>query len=172
MSKGDDTKYKKEQKPAFNGIVKLASLLQKALETGRSNYVEMSEISRYMGYYIKTQIDDSSMYMDYILNNYKNGTRSKQLRDDLKNIFNDINKAMVNGYEKLVAPNGSVNKSLLEQLIQIDTEITTTMNTIKSAIMSAKSHGEITGEEVSKGGVVSSSPSSSSSSSFSSIFSI
>ena len=80
MSKGDDTKYKKEQKAAFNGIVKLASLLQKALETGRSSYVEMNEISRYMGYYVKTQTDDTSMYMDYLLNNYKNGMKIKRLR--------------------------------------------------------------------------------------------
>jgi len=149
MSKGDDTKYKKkEQKPAFNGITKLASLLQKALETGRSNYVEMSEISRYMSYYVKTQIDDNFMHMDYMLNNNKNGPDFKQLRNELTNVFNDVNETIVNGYEKLVAPNGSVNKSLLEQLIQIDTEITTTMNMISSALMNAKNNGEITGEEV------------------------
>ncbi|MGH9909766.1 MAG: hypothetical protein ACRD32_03925, partial [Nitrososphaerales archaeon] len=106
MSKGDDTKYKKEQKPASNGIVKLASLLQKALETGRSNYVEMSEITRYISHYVKTQIDDSSTYMDYILNNYRNENNFKELRIELVNVFNDINANGVNGYEKLVAPNG------------------------------------------------------------------
>ncbi len=148
MSKGDDTKYKKEQKPAFNGIVKLASLLQKALETGRSNYVEMSEISRYISYYVKTQIDDSSMYMDYILNNYKNGTEFKKLRNDLVKVFNDINRTTADGYEKLVAPNGSVNKDLLEQLIQLDTEITASMSMIRGALMNAKGHGEITEQEV------------------------
>ena len=119
MFKGDDMEYKK---PIFNGVVKLASLLQRALETGRSNYIEMNEISRYMVYYVKTQIDDSCMYMNNVLNNYKNVEHFKQLSYDLKNIFNDTNKAIINGYEKLVAPNGSVNKSLLEQLIQIDTE--------------------------------------------------
>lgn len=149
MSKGDDTKYKKkEQKPTFNGITKLASLLQKALETGKSNYVEMSEISRYMSYYVKTQIDDNFMCMDYMLNNQKNGLDFKQLRNELTGIFNDVNNTIVNGYEKLVAPNGSVNKNLLEQLIQIDTEITTTMNMIDNALMNAKNNGEITSEEV------------------------
>jgi hypothetical protein len=148
MSKGDDTKYKKEQKPAFNGIVKLVSLLQKALESGRSNYVEMSEVNRYISYYVKTQIDDSSMYMDYILNNYKNGIEFKKLRNDFVKVFNDINITTIDGYEKLVAPNGSVNKDLLEQLIQLDTEITATMSMIRGALMNAKGHGEITEEEV------------------------
>lgn len=148
MSKGDDTKYKKEQKPASNGIVKLASLLQKALETGRSNYVEMSEISRYISHYVKTQIDDSSTYIDYILNNHRNENNFKELRIELVNIFNDINANSVNGYEKLVAPNGSVNKSLLESLIQIDAEITTGINMIRSALMNAYGHGEITEQEV------------------------
>lgn len=148
MSKGDDTKYKKEQRPAYNGIVKLASLLQKALETGRSNYIEMSEISRYISHYVKTQIDDSSTYMDYILNNHRNENNFKQLRIELVNVFDDINANGVNGYEKLVAPNGSVNKSLLERLIQIDTEITTGMNMIRSVLMNAQNHGEISEQEV------------------------
>jgi hypothetical protein len=83
-----------------------------------------------------------------MLNNNKNGPDFKQLRNELTDVFNDVNETIVNGYEKLVAPNGSVNKSLLEQLIQIDTEITTTMNMISSALMNAKNNGEITGEEV------------------------
>lgn len=148
MSKGDDTKYKKEQRPAYNGVVKLASLLQKALETGRSNYIEMSEISRYISHYVKTQIDDSSTYMDYILNNHRNENNFKELRIELVNVFDDINANGVNGYEKLVAPNGSVNKSLLERLIQIDTEITTGMKMIRSVLMNAQNHGEISEQEV------------------------
>lgn len=154
MPKGDDTKYKKEQKPAFNGIVKLASLLQKALETGRSNYIEMSEISRYIGYYVKTQTDDSSMYMDYMLNNYKNGRDFKHLRNNLVNIFNDINKNIVNGYEKLLSSNGSVDKSALEELIQVDSEMTTTLSMIRSALMNAKGNGEITDEEIKEIGIM------------------
>jgi len=143
MSKGDDTQYKKKAKPAFNGIVKLASLLQKALDTGRSNYVEMSEISRYVGYYIKTQVDDSVMYMDYILNNYRDDNSFRRLRNDLVTLFNELNEMASNGYEKLVAPNGSVNRDSLEELIQIDTEITSTMNLIRNVLMAAKNSGEV-----------------------------
>jgi len=148
MSKSDDTQYKKKEKPAFNGIVKLASLLQKALDTGRSNYVEMSEISRYVSYYIKTQIDDSGMYMDYILNNYRDDNSFRHLRDDLVKLFNELNENASNGYEKLVAPNGSVNRSVLEELIQIDTEITSAMNMIKGAFMAAKNSGEVTDYDI------------------------
>jgi hypothetical protein len=144
MSKGDDTQYKKKEKPAFNGIVKLASLLQKALDTGRSNYVEMNEISRYVSYYIKTQIDDSSMYMDYILNNHRDDNNFKHLRNDLVTLFNELNETTSNGYERLVAPNGNVNRTMLEDLIQVDTEITSAMNLIKNAFMAAKNSGEVT----------------------------
>ncbi|MFQ5940408.1 MAG: hypothetical protein ACE5KA_01750 [Nitrososphaerales archaeon] len=148
MSKGDDTKYKREQKPAFNGIVKLASLLQKALETGRSNYIEMSEVNRYISYYVKTQIDESSAYVDYILNNSKNGMEFKRLRNDFAKVFEEISKTTLYGYEKLVAPNGGVNKSSLEQLIEIDTEITATMNIIRNGLRNGKVHGKITHNEV------------------------
>lgn len=156
LSKGHDTQYKKKEKPAFNGIVKLASLLQKALDTGRSNYVELSEISRYVSYYVKTQIDDSSMYMDYILNNHNDSDGFKRLRTELAELFNKLNETTVNGYEKLVAPNGSVNKNLLEQLIQIDTEITSSMNLIKNVLMAVKNNGEITDPDIKEIGTVAS----------------
>lgn len=148
MSKSDDTQYKKKEKPAFTGIVKLASLLQKALDTGRSNYVEMSEISRYISYYIKTQIDDSAMYMDYILNNYRDDNSFRRLRNDLVTLFNELNETAPNGYEKVVAPNGSVNRNVLEELIQVDTEITSAMNLIRNAFMAAKNRGEVTDYEL------------------------
>lgn len=148
MSKSDDTQYKKKAKPAFNGIVKLASLLQKALDTGRSNYVEMSEISRYVSYYIKTQVDDSVMYMDYILNNYRDDNSFRRFRNDLVTLFNDLNETATNGYEKLVAPNGSVNSERLEELIQIDTEITGTINLIRNTLRAAKNSGEVTDNDL------------------------
>lgn len=148
MSKGDDTKYKKGQKPAFTGIVKLASLLQKAVDSGRSNYVEMTEISRYMGYYVKTQIDDSSMYLDYILNNYKCVRNFKELRKTLIETFDDVNGTFVSGYEKLVAPNGSVNKNMLEELIQADTEICSVLNMIRSSLRNARISGDLLDEDM------------------------
>ncbi len=154
MSKSDDTQYKKKEKPAFNGIVKLASLLQKALDTGRSNHVEMSEISRYVSYYVKTQIDDSALYMDYILNNYRDDNGFKHLRNDLVAIFNELNDTASSGYEKLVAPNGSVDKNMLEELIQIDTEITSAMNLIRNALMAAKNRGEMTDYDLKEMNVV------------------
>jgi hypothetical protein len=141
MSKSDDA-YKKKTK-TFNGIVKLASLLQKALDSGRSNYVEMSEVSRYVNYYIKTQIDDSTMYMDYILNTYRDDSSFKRLRNDLVTLFKELNDATSNGYEKLVAPNGSVNRDMLEELIEVDGEITSAMNLIRNALMAAKNAGEL-----------------------------
>jgi hypothetical protein len=148
MSKGHDAQFNKKEKQGFNGIVKLASLLQKALDTGRSNYVEMSEISRYMSYYIKTQTEESSTHMDYILNNYREDNGFKRLRNDLVTLFGELNETASSGYEKLVAPNGSVNRGSLEELIQIDTEITGAMNLIKNALMAAKIRGEVTDYEL------------------------
>ncbi len=149
MSKGDDTQYKRKAKPAFNGIVKLASLLQKALDTGRSNHVEMSEISRYISHYVKAQIDDSTVNMDYILNNYADRADGfKRVRDDLVVLFDGLGETKCSGYEKLLTPNGGVNKDMLEELIEIDTEITNTMNQIKSALMTIKNSGEVTEDEV------------------------
>jgi hypothetical protein len=146
MSKGDDTKYKNEQKTA-NGVVKLASLLQKALETGRTNNVEMSEVSKYLNYYVKTQLDDSCMYLDYIIYS-KSEERFKQLKSELVKIFDDINEILADGYEKLVAPNGSVDRNLFERLIQIDTDITIVSNMIRNVLGNVKDSGEITKQEI------------------------
>ena len=148
MSKGDDTKYKKRGKNLYNDIVRLVSLLQRALETGKSNYVEMNEIDKYFTYCVRTHADDISLYMNNMLIKYKNDIRYKQIRNDLLRVFKSIDKTGMNGYEKLITTNGKINKSLLEKLVQFDTEITTSMNMIKTAFKIAKSRGEMTEEEI------------------------
>lgn len=148
MYKSDDAQYKKKADPAFSGIVKLASLLQKALDTGRSSYIEMNEVSRYLGYYVKTQVEDSVRYMDFILNNYRDDNYFRHLRRNLLKLFGVLGDVALNGYEKLVSPNGSINKNTLEELIYIDSEITNAMKVIKNALMSAKNNGEVTDHDL------------------------
>lgn len=140
MYKREDAQYKAK---AFNGIVKLASLLQKALDTGRSNNVEMGEVSRYLNYYIKTQVDDSIRYLDYMLNNWQEDGKFEHLRNDLLALFEAVGESPSDGYEDLVMPNGSVSKEMLEELIQVDTEITSDIKLIRDTLMVAKSSGEI-----------------------------
>jgi hypothetical protein len=147
MSKADDTKYKKE-KSAFTGVVKLASLLQKALETGKSSYVEMNEITRYVNYYVKTHVDDSCMYLDYMINKHNNGEAFGGLADELRSAFGDLSKIVCEGYEKLVAPNGNVNRALLDRLIQVDSEITSTVNMIRNTLMGAKNNGQMNKDDI------------------------
>ncbi|MFQ5921103.1 MAG: hypothetical protein ACE5JV_03705, partial [Nitrososphaerales archaeon] len=126
--------------PAFNGIVKLASLLQKALDTGKSNYVEMSEVSRYLSYHVKTQVDDSTRYLNEILNNCgdDDDNHSKHLMKNLFKFLGELSDIALNGYEKLVSANGNISKNKLEELILIDTEITNSMKLIKNLLMSSK----------------------------------
>ena len=148
MSKGDDTKYKKGGKNIYNGIVRLVSFIQRALETGRSNYGEMNEIDKYFTYCMRAHADDISLHMDNMLNKHKNDIRYKQFRNDLLGVFRNIDKNGINAYEKLITTNGRISKSLLEQLVQFDTEITASMNMIKTAFVIAKNHSELTEEEI------------------------
>lgn len=148
MSKGDDTKYKKGGKSVFTGIVRLVSFIQRALETGKSNYVEMNEIDKYFTYCMRAHADDISLHMDNMLNKYKNDIRYKELRNDLLRVFRNIDKTGINAYQKLIKTNGRISKSLLEQLVQFDTEITASMIMIKTAFMIAKTRGELTEEEI------------------------
>ncbi len=148
MYSSDDAKYKKKMDPAFSGVVKLASLLQKALDTGRSNYVEMSEVSRYLSYSIKTQIDESVRYVDYIQNNHRDDSHFRHFRKSLLTLFNELNNAATNGYEKLVSANGDVSKMMLEELILLDTEVTNSMKLMRNALIAAKSSGEVTDNDL------------------------
>lgn len=130
---------------AINSIVKLASFLQRALDKGRTNCIEMSEVSKYINYMIRINATESLKCIEIMLENDK-CKRIKRLRNDLLALFNELldSKAM---YETLIMPNGKIDRKKLELMIELDTDIIDSLKRLKNMLSVVNSQCEITVEE-------------------------
>ena len=116
----------------LNSIIKLASFLQRALDKGRSNYIEMGEVSKYINHIIRTNTNDSLKYIEMMLENDK-CKRIKRLRNDLFALFNELLVSKV-AYEELILPNGRIDKDKLTSLIEIDNNIIDSLKSLKKML--------------------------------------
>ncbi|GIU71634.1 MAG: hypothetical protein KatS3mg003_1113 [Candidatus Nitrosocaldaceae archaeon] len=130
---------------AINSIIKLASFLQRALDKGRSNYIEMGEVSKYVNYMIRTNTHESLRYIELMLENDR-CKRIKRLRNDLFALFNELleHKAV---YENLILPNGRIDRNKLALLIELDTNIIDALKGLKNMLSVVKDRCEITLDE-------------------------
>jgi hypothetical protein len=104
--------------------VRIASIVQKGMSSGRSSYVEMRALDRLTSYNIKTKV--------YVLK------RSFKLDAELDNILSKISQAMSEGYSKVLTPNGIVRRKELDRLLSIDADIVTCLGIIESHLKSLK----------------------------------
>lgn len=125
----------------LNSIIKLASFLQRALDKGRSNYVEMSEVSKYINHIIKANVNESLKYIEIMLENDK-CKRIKRLRNDLAALFNELLASKV-AYENLILPNGQIDKDKLALLIEIDNNIIDSLKSLREMLAVANKHCKI-----------------------------
>lgn len=91
--------------------VRIASIVQKGVATGRSSYVEMRALDRLTNYNIKARIEEIK----------------KLLKLDLKmdEFLARIPQTMSEGYTKVLTPNGIMRKKELDHLLSIDSDIVT-----------------------------------------------
>lgn len=129
----------------LNSIIKLASFLQRAIDKGRSNYIEMGEVSKYINHIIKSNTNDSLKYIEMMLENDK-CKRIKRLRNDLFALFNELLVSKV-AYEELILPNGKIDKDRLTSLIEVDNSIIDLLKSLRSMLEIAKEQCEISLDE-------------------------
>jgi hypothetical protein len=129
----------------LNSIIKLASFLQKAIDKGRSNYIEMGEVSKYINHIIRSNTKESLKYIEIMLENDK-CKRTKRLRNDLFALFNELLVSKVS-YEELILPNGKIDKDKLTSLIEVDNNIIDSLKNLKSMLEVAKKECEISIDE-------------------------
>lgn len=98
--------------------VRIASIVQKGMATGRSSYVEMRALDRLTSHKIKTQA-----------NALKKSIKPSAELDDL---LGRIPQAMSDGYTRVLTPNGVVRESELDRLLTIDGDIVTCLGMIES----------------------------------------
>src|SRR6185295_16752713 len=98
--------------------VRIASIVQKGMASGRSSYVEMRALDRLTNHNIKTRVDEIK--------------KSAKLDSELEDLLSKIPPAMSGGYTKVLTPNGIIREAELDRLLSIDGDIVTCLVIIES----------------------------------------
>jgi hypothetical protein len=104
--------------------VRIASIAQKGMSTGRSSYVEMRALDRLTSHNIKTKVLALR--------------KSFKLNSELENLLTKISQAMSESYTKVLTPNGIVRRKELDRLLSIDADIVTCIGMVESELNSQK----------------------------------
>lgn len=89
--------------------VRIASIVQKGMATGRSSYVEMRSLDRLISHNIKARVSEIK--------------KSVKLSTELDDLLTKVAQVVSDGYTKVLTPNGIVRESELDQLLSIDSDI-------------------------------------------------
>ena len=104
--------------------VRIASIAQKGITTGRSSYVEMRALDRLTSHNIKTKVNAIK--------------RSLRLNSKLEELGAKISQAMSESYTKVLTPNGILREKELDRLLSIDADIVICLGMIESELDSVK----------------------------------
>jgi hypothetical protein len=105
--------------------VRIASIIQKCMSSGRSSYVEMRALDRLTKHNIKSKVDALRPHA--------------KPEGDLAKVLSIITPAMSGGYVDVLTPNGIVRENELDSLLSIDSDIVMCIGTIESELLK-KSH--------------------------------
>jgi hypothetical protein len=91
--------------------VRIASIVQKGVETGRSSYVEMRSLARLTGQNVRAKVHliQSPLKKD----------------DPLHVVLKNLATEMYDGYTDVLTPNGNVIDDKLDTLLSLDSDIVT-----------------------------------------------
>jgi hypothetical protein len=109
--------------------VRIASIAQKGITTGRSSYVEMRALDRLTSHNIKTKVNAIK--------------KSLKLNSKLEDLGAKISQAMSESYTKVLTPNGILREKELDRLLSIDADIVICLGMIESELNSVKISGLI-----------------------------
>ncbi|MCS6768568.1 MAG: hypothetical protein RMJ59_04235 [Candidatus Nitrosocaldus sp.] len=136
MGKGVDTNYKKFAYNS-NNIIKIATILQKSLNNGKCTSVEMKEVGRYIMHYMRMNLEECINGVEGIMENVRRSDTLDGILHTLQRMMQDI-KSIPRAYEQMIAENGSVDKSMLTALVNVDNEMTSNLKLLNSHISSIK----------------------------------
>ena len=104
--------------------VRIASIAQKGMSTGRSSYVEMRALDRLTSHNIKTKVLALR--------------KSFKLNGDLEDLLTKISQALSESYTKVLTPNGIVRRKELDRLLSIDADIVICIGMVESELDSQR----------------------------------
>lgn len=104
--------------------VRIASIAQKGMTTGRSSYVEMRALDRLTSHNMKTKVLALK--------------KSFKLSEELQDLLSKISQEMSESYIRVLTPNGIVRRKELDRLLSIDADIVICIGMIESEFKSQK----------------------------------
>ena len=112
--------YRRQRKleSRLGETVRIASIVQKGMSTGRSSYVEMRALDRLTGHNVKAKTDALK--------------KTVKMSAELEDLVAKIPQAMSDGYTSVLTPNGIVSEEKLDRLLSIDSDIVTCLVMIES----------------------------------------
>lgn len=99
--------------------VRIASIVQKGLASGRSSYVEMNALDRLTNHNIKAKVSTLK--------------KLPKLDAELQDLLTKIPQVVSGGYTKVLTPNGIIRENELGQLLSIDADIVNYLGMIEQA---------------------------------------
>lgn len=104
--------------------IRIASIAQKGIATGRSSYVEMRALDRLTSHNIKTKVHAIK--------------KSLKLNSKLEDLISKISQVMSESYTKVLTPNGIIRGKELDRLLSIDADIVFCLGMVESELRSIK----------------------------------
>jgi hypothetical protein len=104
--------------------VRIASIAQKGMTTGRSSYVEMRALDRLTSHNIRRKVQGIK--------------KSLKLNSRLEDLISKVSQVMTESYTKVLTPNGIVRRKEFDRLLSIDADIVICLGMIGSELHSLK----------------------------------
>jgi hypothetical protein len=89
--------------------VRIASIVQKGMTTGRSSYVEMRSLDRLTNHNIRNRVSALK--------------KSVKVNAELDELLTKVPQAVADGYTRVLTPNGIIREIELDRLLSIDADI-------------------------------------------------
>lgn len=113
--------------------VRIASLVQKGIRSGRSSYVEMRALSRLTKQNIKTRVRNILPLLETMK---ASKTSSVGNIDAISEVIAKIPSYSAEGYVEVLTPNGNFSQEALDKLLSFDADIVTCLAMLETKLKS------------------------------------
>ncbi|MGI0024456.1 MAG: hypothetical protein ACREA4_04840 [Nitrososphaera sp.] len=130
MHKNNITRRNRRAEHRLGETVRIASIVQKGMKTGRSSYVEMRSLERLTYHNIRTKVET-----------IVSGEAGQD--GDIAETLSKVLSAVHGGYGDVLTPNGVVRETELDRLLSVDSDIVTCIAALDSGLGSRSNKTQV-----------------------------